>query len=341
MIFILATLGAFTISAVMTAYLASKRSLIRITDVPNNRSMHDNPVPRTGGIAVFLSISIVIYLTWLFFKLLPDYYLDLFTGLLLVFFVSLLDDIYSLRPSIRIFIHLIAAWVVIDPGNYIDLSRLLGIDFDSINSVNILFSVLFLVWMINLYNFMDGMDGFASGMAVIGFIFFAIMSFDDSLEFSILSITIASASAGFMLFNYPPASIFLGDTGSTSLGLLAGYMILVADSNNFFTIWSGILVFSPFVVDATVTLIIRLIKKEKIWKAHNRHFYQRLASSSIGRRRTLLFELLLMSAAGASALISEYLDGVLFYILGVWVIIYAFIIYMIVKMDLAVSSPSS
>jgi UDP-N-acetylmuramyl pentapeptide phosphotransferase/UDP-N-acetylglucosamine-1-phosphate transferase len=163
--------------------------------------------------------------------------------------------------------------------------------------------LLFLVWMINLYNFMDGMDGFAAGMSVIGFGTFAILGWQaGQTETALGYAMVAAACAGFLLFNFPPARLFMGDVGSTVLGLLAGVAILQSHHNGLLPAWLGILVFSPFIVDATVTLALRMVRREPFWKAHRSHCYQRLALAGWGHRRTVLAEYVLMLACCGSAL---------------------------------------
>ena len=155
-------------------------------------------------------------------------------------------------------------------------------------------TLLYIVWMINLYNFMDGMDGFAGGMAVFGFGALAVLGLiGDALTFAISGLVIAAAAGGFLTRNFPPARIFLGDVGSSVLGLLAAAMTLWGAGLGLFPLWVGLLVFSPFIVDATWTLLRRIVNAEPFWRAHRSHHYQRLVLAGWGHRRTV--------AAGLSA----------------------------------------
>jgi UDP-N-acetylmuramyl pentapeptide phosphotransferase/UDP-N-acetylglucosamine-1-phosphate transferase len=161
--------------------------------------------------------------------------------------------------------------------------------------------------MINLYNFMDGMDGFAGGMAVIGFSTLAWLGRADA-GFAAVCLTVAAASAGFLIHNFPPAKIFLGDTGSTTLGFLAAACSLWGSKADLFPFWVALLVFSPFIVDATVTLLRRLLRGEKVWEAHRKHYYQRLVLLGWGHRRTVLVEYALMLACAGSAELAIHLS---------------------------------
>ena len=166
---------------------------------------------------------------------------------------------------------------------------------------------LFLTWMINLYNFMDGMDGFAGGMAAFGFgTLAAVGLIQGNLAYGLFNLIIAAA-LGFLVFNFPPARIFMGDVGSSVLGLLAGGSLIWAHQHGLLSIWIGLIVFSPFVVDATVTLLRRILAGEPFWQPHKTHYYQRLVQHGWGHKKTLYWEYALMSLCSAVVLGSLYL----------------------------------
>ena len=163
-------------------------------------------------------------------------------------------------------------------------------------------SIAFLVWLANLYNFMDGMDGFAGGMSVSGFGFLAWLAWQaGDAPIALFAAIVAAASAGFLLLNLPPARIFMGDVGSVPLGLMAGALTLAGVRRGTFDVWVPVLVFSPFIVDATAVLVMRLVRGEKIWQPHRQHYYQRLVLAGWGHRKTVLAEYGLMIACGLSA----------------------------------------
>jgi len=159
------------------------------------------------------------------------------------------------------------------------------------------------VWMTNLYNFMDGSDGLAGGMAVFGFGTYAVaagLSGDPAMAAACCAL--AAASGAFLLFNFSPARVFMGDAGSVPLGFLAALFGIAGWRAGHWGPLFPALVFSPFVLDATVTLLVRLQRGERFWHAHRTHYYQRLIQLGVGHRRTALFEYTLMAGASVAAL---------------------------------------
>ncbi|HSD61413.1 MAG TPA: glycosyl transferase, partial [Burkholderiales bacterium] len=163
--------------------------------------------------------------------------------------------------------------------------------------------ILATVWMTNLYNFMDGSDGLAGGMALIGFAAFGAGAWlaGDS-GFAVLNFSVAASALAFLLFNFHPARIFMGDAGSIPLGFLAAVLGVQGWQRGLWPAWFPALVFSPFIVDASVTLLRRLARRERVWRAHREHYYQRLVQMGWGHRGTALAEYAVMLAAAAGAL---------------------------------------
>jgi len=254
-------------------------------DDPNHRSLHAAPIPRSGGIAIMagtLAGWSLLLPSWLWLPL------GLTVGLAAV---SLCDDIFSLSVNWRLLAHLLAA-SALAAANLEHYPWWLGFS-----------AMLAVVWMSNLYNFMDGSDGLAGGMAVFGFAAYGLAAWwGNDATFALVAWTVAAAAAGFLIFNFHPARIFMGDAGSVPLGFLAAAFGLLGWQRGLWAWWFAPLVFSPFVVDASVTLAKRLLRGEKIWQAHREHYYQRLVRMGYGHRNTALLEYLLMAAAGASAL---------------------------------------
>jgi UDP-N-acetylmuramyl pentapeptide phosphotransferase/UDP-N-acetylglucosamine-1-phosphate transferase len=150
---------------------------------------------------------------------------------------------------------------------------------------------------------MDGSDGLAGGMAVAGFSFYGVAAWaSGNPDFALANFSIAAAAAGFLVFNFHPARIFLGDVGSVPLGFLAAALGILGYLQGNWTWWYPPLVFAPFIVDASVTLARRTLRMEKVWQAHRDHYYQRLVQMGWGHRKTALAEYGLMAASGAAAL---------------------------------------
>lgn len=220
-------------------------------------------------------------------------------------FLSFCDDKIGLSPGIRLGVHGIATgFVVWGAGLQIQSVRLPMLAEVGLGSLAAPFTFFFIMWITNLYNFMDGMDGFAGGMTVIGFGFLAYFGWRGGHQIILVtSMFVASSAAGFLFHNFPPAKIFLGDIGSISFGFLAASILVLGIRDELFDIWVALLIFSPFIVDATVTLLTRLARREKVWRAHRGHYYQRLVIAGWSHRKTVLIEYALMLAAGFSALL--------------------------------------
>lgn len=262
----------------------------RILDHPNERSLHQRPVPRMGGIGVVAgiaaSVPFVSQVEWW----------PLWFGACFLVGISFLDDVIGLPIIGRLLVHFVAAG-----------GAAAGLLLNRTGVVVVLLAVVAIVWMTNLYNFMDGMDGLAGGMALFGFGFYAFAGFlSGHLPFAVTNAAIAAAAGAFLLFNFHPARIFMGDAGSTLFGFLAACLGLVGWQLGIWTLWFPGLVFSPFIVDATVTLARRLLRGEKIWLPHREHYYQRLVLSGWGHRRTVLAEYGVMALCGGFALLYQY-----------------------------------
>lgn len=314
---------AFILSALFTRRFCNPTSRFHLLDHPNERSLHSRPTPRTGGVAIFVAVGVAVGL-WSLDTHLTSLLYGLGAGAGLVAVLSFLDDRKGLPVGVRLPGHLLAAASLVIGGLYLPAFSVSDMVWHWPMWLGIVFSLLFLIWMINLYNFMDGMDGFAAGMGVIGFGAFAMLGYlAKDPVFLTLNLIIVSAVAGFLLFNFPPARIFMGDTGSSLLGLLAGGMSIWGAREAIFPFWVGVLVFSPFIVDATVTLLRRVWRRERVWLAHKTHYYQRLVQLGWGHRKTVLAEYTLMLTCSGSAVwaatSSEWIQAA---ILGFWVFVY-------------------
>lgn len=255
----------------------------RLIDRPNERSLHAEPTPRVGGIAVVLAaVPIAAWMAGEPLALVLAWAVALAA-------VSLADDYRSLPVVIRLAAHLLAAGAAT-----VELGAAATI------SVLVAFAI---AWMTNLFNFMDGADGLAGGMAVIGFGAYALAAHAAGASaLALVSVAIASASAGFLAHNFPPARVFLGDAGSVPLGFLAGALGFAGYAQHAWPAWFPMLVFSPFIVDASITLLRRIARGERIWRAHRGHYYQRLVLSGWSPRKLALCAYAWMAACAAAAL---------------------------------------
>lgn len=334
MTLILVTL-TFFLSGWLTYRLMHPQTVLYIVNEPNARSLHTHPIPATGGVAILtafaLSTTSVCFYNSSFHFI---GWIEL--SVLLIAVISLLDDHHHVPALYRLVIHFLAAYLFLTPTHFW-ITQLTLPDFVWVlpSPLNIGVSLLFVVWMVNLYNFMDGMDGFAGGMTIFGFGSFALLGgLAGHAFFMTINLIIVSATAGFLVFNFPPAKIFMGDIGSSSLGFLAAALTLWGSQENIFPLWIALLIFSPFIVDATLTLFRRLFRGEKIWLAHKSHYYQRLVQLGWGHKRTVLWEYTLMAACSGSALIGNVLTSrAQLYLLITWIIIYGVLIHLVTQIE--------
>lgn len=328
----LALLVAFGVAAATVAVLAHPHSGLTILDYPNERSLHERPTPRTGGIGIVVGVAAGLLIAFLAGSLSPasggpagGALAAMLLGAAAVAAVSFADDFRSLPPAVRLVVHVGAAVGLVGAGLSPPGLELPGAVWSWPAWLAAGVSVLGTAWMTNLYNFMDGMDGFAGGMGVFGFGAFALLGLlGGRPDYALASAVVAAASAGFLLFNFPPARIFMGDVGSATLGFLAAGFALWGHREGLFPLWVAALVFSPFIVDATVTLVRRVLAGEKAWQAHHSHYYQRLMCLGWTHRRTVLAEYALMLACVLSALLAAAVaPGAQWALIAGWVVVYA------------------
>ena len=290
-------------------------SVLYIADAPNERSLHHVPTPRAGGIAMLTAILTAWLLLWLLDHN-PLPWLMLPVSLLVV--LGVLDDWKNLRARTRFVFHLLAALAVVYFGFGLARIDLGGIVLTPPGWVLFVLSLGFILWMLNLYNFMDGMDGFAGGMTFFGFLTYAVLGLIKGAEaFALMSLTVSGAAAGFLWFNFPPARLFMGDSGSVPLGYTMAVFALWADRDGLFPLWISVVIFSPFVVDATVTLLKRVFQGHKIWHPHRSHYYQQLVRRGWSHRKTVVFEYFLMVVSAGFAIIAVLFGGMFHWLAAV------------------------
>jgi len=257
-------------SAVLGFLLKSGLAWRLATDVPNERSLHVRPTPRVGGWGMVpmsvLAIAFVAHSLWL-------------VAAVAVFLaaVSQIDDRRGLPARVRFVAHLVGvlALIIVYPA--------------PVPVWGLAIIAFLMLWLVNLYNFMDGSDGLAGGMALFGFGGYTVAALAGPhplTELGYACAAIAGAAAGFLVFNFHPARIFLGDAGSIPAGFLAGALGYWGWRGGAWPIWFPAMVFLPFIADATVTLLRRLARGEKFWQAHREHYYQRMVCLGFGHART-------------------------------------------------------
>jgi UDP-N-acetylmuramyl pentapeptide phosphotransferase/UDP-N-acetylglucosamine-1-phosphate transferase len=302
---------SFLVAFVAVRVLVSRFGRFAL-DQPNERSLHQQPVPRTGGIAVLLGAAAAFAFGAAPFWMPAALALGLAA-------VSFADDLHRLPTLARLAAHFAAAmlvvWYLLSP----------------IDAVEALVLVVAVTWITDLYNFMDGSDGLAGGMAVIGFGAYALAAWlADEPALAVFALALAAGALAFLLHNHHPARIFLGDVGSIPLGFLAAALGIAGWRNDVWPLWFPVLVFGPFIGDATITLLKRALRGERVWLAHRTHYYQRMVQMGFGHRGTAWVGYALMAGCAAAALLGRdqapWVQGLVFFgavavlgTLAVWV----------------------
>jgi Fuc2NAc and GlcNAc transferase len=271
--------GAFALSTFLTRQLVVHARKLATIDIPNERSSHSAPTPRGGGIA-FVVASILGFIT---IAILTSQFGAELLGLSvaggLVAAVGHLDDRKRISgATVRLFAHSIAAAILVVA---IGLPNSISIFNQSIEPgfVAHLIIGIALVWLLNLFNFMDGTDGIAGSEAAFVALTGALLTIfmTSSSDHSAAGFALAASVLGFLVYNWSPAKIFMGDVGSGFLGITIGGLALFSTQQNADLLWVWIILLGVFVTDATITLLRRLARKQKPHVAHRSHAYQHLA----------------------------------------------------------------
>lgn len=254
-----------------------------VFDIPNGRSSHDSATPLGGGIAiVFITLiggSLAFVCTgdtschWM-----PGYLL----GGVLIALVSWMDDVKSQSTAVRLVTHSLGALLAVLTIGYVHRIALPTGGVWTLGWAALPFTLLWIIGLTNVYNFMDGIDGLAGGQSVVaclGWLIFGMLSHERSIVF--ISLLVGFSSLGFLCHNWSPARIFMGDVGSTFLGYSFAVFTVVAAQIDSRMVVVGALFVWPFIFDAAVTLVQRCIQREKLFLAHRTHLYQKMVRSGL------------------------------------------------------------
>ena len=287
--------AAFGLSLLTIATLAHRATRLP-QDSPNHRSLHVRPVPRAGGYAIWAGfIPAAVWYP-------PDFPGGIAAWLpswLALATISALDDALDVSVVARLVAHAGAAlwcsaWLVIDAHDAVDAS--------AARTIAIVAIAVLIAWGSNLYNFMDGNDGLCATMTVIGFGAFGIAALKSG-DRAVPYFALVAATFPFLVVNRPRATMFLGDVGSVPLGFLAASFGIAGVVQGLWPAWFPVLAFLPFIADATVTLVRRIVRRERIFAAHRDHYYQRLHQLGAGHAGTLSIYAALMFGCAMNAVV--------------------------------------
>lgn len=276
LVLIIFSLGIYVVSFYLTKLVYQVSINKNFLDIPNQRSSHDIPKPKGGGISIvvllFLTIIVLIPI-----KLIDtDILLSLLIGGSIVSVIGFMDDIKSLPILSRAITYLLSTIISVYLIN--------GIEQISINErvyelgyTGWILGILFIVWLTNLYNFMDGTDGFAAIQTICTSIFCGALLYQlNNTALCLVLFCMVFSTLGFLKWNWPPAKIFMGDVGSCTVGFIFGLLAIYTDQKDLIPLSVWLILLAPFIGDSTITLLKRLVNREKWYKAHNTHAYQKL-----------------------------------------------------------------
>ncbi len=279
---------------------------------PNERSLHTVPIPRGGG----LSIALITILVWLALIFVTDH-LDKVHGILLVGFfvitvVGLVDDRRSIPAFGRLivegsiaFLVAMIVFVTSQDGESVLIVSALVVDVPLWLAITL--ASLGIVWLTNVFNFMDGSDGMVSGPSMVAALFLSAWFYciDDTMFFW-LNLAVAGSCGGFLVLNWSPARVFLGDAGSLSLGYYFAVMALIGIVKHDLPIMAFVFLYGLFLADTTVTLVRRMVAGKPWWQAHTEHFYQRAIRNGFSHRRVATVTILLTLLCGLTASVEVF-----------------------------------
>ncbi|MDP1724238.1 MAG: glycosyltransferase family 4 protein [Alphaproteobacteria bacterium] len=298
-------LGIFLLSVTITRLMIR----INIVDKPNERSSHIVPTPRSGGVAIVLSFTLGAFIVLFLesrFDLPMHQFFAVIVGAFFMAFIAFIDDVKGLRQIIKFSGQFLSIIVILASGLYfkqlsfpfanpIELSPILGMAI----------TLCWFLFFMNAFNFMDGLNGLAGGSALVASIFMSILGYLSGFYVVyILSMILAFAILGFLIFNFPKGKIFLGDTGSQYVALILAVIGVIASQSTivFVSEMSVPFLFFIFVFDVILTIIKRLMRRENIFQAHKSHLYQMVNQSGFSHVFVTILHLGFMIIGGLSVL---------------------------------------
>jgi Fuc2NAc and GlcNAc transferase len=295
--------GGLLPAALVTAWARAYTHRAQMLDIPNHRSSHAVPVPRGGGMAIVGTVLAGTLLLGATGTVTPQLLAAIVPGGLAVALVGWIDDKSHVRASVRAAVHILAAlWAVVLLGGLPVLH--LGDTQLVLGGFGSVLAVAGIVWFLNLFNFMDGIDGLAASQAVLiclvgGGLAYSAGNHNGGAVYMLL----AGAAGGFLLWNWPPARIFMGDVGSGFLGYALAVLSVAGERSGSVPMTAWIILVGVFGFDATVTLVRRLLRRERLYEPHRRHAYQRAVISGLSHQTVTLAAAALTALLGASAIL--------------------------------------
>lgn len=285
---IMMALTSFLVSLLLVPICKKVSIHINAMDIPNERKVHKHPMPRLGGLAIYLSFLIC----YMFFGVITTEMLSIVIASFVIVLFGIVDDINPMKARYKLVGQLIAAGIIVFYGNIVLKEVYLFDYYISFGALSPYLTLFFIVACINAINLIDGLDGLASGISTIYFTTIAIIAFLTNriggLDITI-SILMAGATFGFLVFNFPPAKIFMGDTGSQFLGFIIAIISLLGFKNiTFNSLVVPIIILAIPIFDTLFAILRRFLKGESIGTPDKEHFHHQLLKMKFSTRTTVL-----------------------------------------------------
>lgn len=306
-------LGTLSISALVTRMMIA----IGIKDVPNQRSSHKTPTPKSGGVGIiagFFSGMAFLYVTGKLGHIEYKKLVLLGVGSFLTIAISLYDDIKRLSSSQKLIVQIITGFFIIGTGLSLTLLPLPFIDTLDLGILGSAVALFWIIFFINVFNFMDGLNGLTSGVSLIASFFCTVIGIclEEKALFYI-SISLGFSNLGFFLFNFPKARIFMGDVGSQFMGLMWAIVLLIPSQESHLShmnlsVYTVPLLFFSFIYDVSTTVIRRIWRREAFWLAHRTHLFQLLNRLGYSHTQVTCFHLGMAVLQGIGSIFMQYIQ---------------------------------
>ncbi len=325
------------VTGIILQLLLKSQFVQTLLDKPNHRSLHTVPTPRIGGL-VFVPVSALLGLTIQFDKLSNLILIAPFTiAVFFIFILGVIDDRRGLSASRRLFLQFVSATIccfgIFLATKSLGIVNIIGDSFNPWFYLASLLAIVLITWSINLVNFMDGANGLVASVSIVGLACLSLLIPDQKVRISVL--VLVGSLIAFLYFNLVAKKIFMGDAGSTCLGLTLGTLCIWGVIAQYWNWTVALITFAPLLFDASLTLLRRILKRERFWEGHRSHLYQRLISEGNFSHLRVSVCYSLASATGffiiyatlASSLLMRYSAAVLvgvtyictYYILNRWI----------------------
>lgn len=289
---------AFFLSFIFTPFVIKTAHHVGAIDIPkDDRRVHKEPIPRLGGLAIFFSTMITMLL---FTKLPSTKLMAIVVGSLLIVLMGFVDDIKPISAKAKLGVQILAALLLVQSGIRIEGLTNFFVGYSTIaldTTVSYLFTIIWIVGITNTVNLIDGLDGLAGGVATIAALTLAYVAFiNNRLDTTVLTLIVAGACMGFLPYNFNPAKIFMGDTGSLFLGFILGAISIsgTLKTATAITFMAPILALGLPIFDTTFAIFRRAINKRPIMEPDKEHLHHRLLHIGLGQKRAV-FSLYLMN----------------------------------------------